>query len=624
MKAKLFNAFLFLILPVFLLSQPVKEVTAEVKPPIATASTAKTVVNQDGSIVVTTPGGVTVVIPPPVLPCEIKGVSIVKLYPGKGYLDFKISGDKFLKSALAKFSSDSIGVDSILEVVPSTIKLSITVRNGAKPGKYDLVVQNSPEDICILKNAVQIMSKPEINVVLQKEIRQGSIGNEITVSGSGFMEGARLEFADVIGGVVARTVNFKSDKELNASIDVSFAVKPKETKIRVVNPDGESTSNKIMVTTALGISVVTPQIIPQGADSVEISVKGSNFIKGLKVETKDDGFIINNIFVLSENEAVLSVSVAEGAAAGKKEITLISPDEGNQKFNITVSLRPLVTLITPDRLPQGTENKIVTITGGNFGKDTQIKISTPGVNIINFDVKSALQIVAVVTVSGRAPGGSYDVLAVNPDGGTGVLKNSFMVNLNPELKTILPTTAVQGVFEQEIELFGQGFTKETGVKLSGEGVVISNIEFIDSCRLKALVTVGAKAPMEKRDLYVVNPDGGNFMLNDAFGISKVDKESIYFGDINKFKKPAMVNKKKLFLEHPYYKTIVRENISSEVAKYWLIINKINESVKDIYKKVQKKHDYDLIGEVGFVTDKDGNPVRDIPDITNIVIHELEK
>ena len=260
-----------------------------------------------------------------------------------------------------------------MEVVPSTIKLSITVRNGAKPGKYDLVVQNSPEDICILKNAVQIMSKPEINVVLQKEIRQGSIGNEITVSGSGFMEGARLEFADVIGGVVARTVNFKSDKELNASIDVSFAVKPKETKIRVVNPDGESTSNKIMVTTALGISGVTPQIIPQGADSVEISVKGSNFIKGLKVETKDDGFIINNIFVLSENEAVLSVSVAEGAAAGKKEITLISPDEGNQKFNITVSLRPLVTLITPDRLPQGTENKIVTITGGNFGKDTQIK-----------------------------------------------------------------------------------------------------------------------------------------------------------------------------------------------------------------------------------------------------------
>ncbi|OGF45046.1 MAG: hypothetical protein A2231_00605 [Candidatus Firestonebacteria bacterium RIFOXYA2_FULL_40_8] len=623
MKAKLFNIILFLLFPVFLLALPGKEVTAEVKAPAATSTTPKTVVNQDGSTVITNPDGTTVVIPP-VLPCEIKSVSTVKLYPGKCYPDFKINGDKFIKSALARFNSDSIGVDNILEVTPSAIKLSITVKDTAKPGKYDLIVQNRPEDICTSKNAVHVMSKPVLSVVLQKEIKQGSSGNEITVSGAGFMDGAKLEFPDASGEIVARSVSFKSDKELKASIDVAFTVKPKETGIRVVNPDGESASNKIMITTALGVSGVTPQVLPQGADNVEISVKGSNFVKGLKAEIKDEGFVANNIFVLSESEAVLSVSVAETASVGKKEITLTAPDGGLQKFNITVSLRPLVFSIMPNEMPQGTENKIVTITGNNFGKDTQIKISSPGIRINNFEIKSAQQVVAVLTVSERAPGGVYDILAVNPDGGTGVLKKSFTVNLKPELKIISPAGAVQGVFEQEVELKGQGFTRETSVKLSGEGIVISAVEYIDSTKLTALVTVGAKAPMEKRDVYVFNPDGGNFMLNDAFGISKVDKESIYYGDINKFKKPAMVNKKKLFLEHPYYKTIVRENISSEVAKYWLIVNKINESVKDAYKKIQKRYDYDLIGEVGFVTDKEGNPVKDIPDITDAVIHELER
>jgi len=622
MNLKLINVVLALLLPVFCFSQSGKEVT-EGKKQAPSAVTVKSITEQNGSSTATNSENVTV-LPAPLPPCEIKSVSQEKLYPGKSYLDFKITGNNILKSALVKFNNDYAVVDGITGVTASEIKTAVSVREGAKPGKLDLIVQNSPEDIFVLKNAVQVMSKPGIGVVLQKEIKQGSIGNEIIINGSGFLDGARLVFTETNGDIAVHNVVFISEREVRAILDVSLAVKPKETKLQVINPDGESASNRIVITTALGVSGVTPQIIPQGAENIEISVKGSNLNKGLKAETTEEGFYINNIFVLTENEAVLSVSIAETAVPGKKELSLIAPDGVSQKINITVSVKPMLNAVTPDELPQGTENRIITVTGNNFGKNTQIKFSTTGIIINNLDVKSAQQVVAVITVSERAPGGSFDVLAVNPDGGTGVLKKAFTVNLKPELKTIFPATAVQGVFEQELELSGQGFTKETTVKLSGEGIVINNIEFLDSTRLKALVTVGAKAPMEKRDISVLNPDGGSFMLNDTFGISKVDKESIYYGDINKFKKPAMVNKKKLFLEHPYYKTIVRENISSEVAKYWLIINKINESVKEIYKKVQKKYDYDLVGELGFVTDKDGNPVRDIPDITDTVIRELEK
>ena len=602
----------------------VKEITAEALPAVPTASTPKTIVNSDGSTTITALDGSVSLVPAPVPVPEIKSVNPVKLYPGKCYLDFKITGVKFAKSILVKFATEHLTIDNLGEIAPDSVKLSVTVREGAKPGKYDLLVQNSADTTAMLKNAVQIMSKPEVNAVVQKEIRQGSLRNEVTLGGTGFLPGAKIDFLESTGELVSQSVEVKSDKEIKLSIDVASSAKPGEIKFRLVNPDGESAGNKLQVTTALGINSVLPQTVPQGSLGLEISIKGSNFSKSLKVETKDDGLAVNNIFVLSENEAVINVTVADLAVPGKKELVLFAPDGGNQKFYLTVSLRPVLSAVTPDQLPQGAENRIITITGNNFSKDTQIKFSTPGIRITNSDTRMPQQILAVINVSDRALEGAFDVLAVNPDGGTGILKNSFKINLNPAIKEIMPASAVQGVFAQEIEIRGQGFTKSTAIKISGEGIVVGDVEYAGPGLLKTRVTVGAKATLEKRDVYLSNTDGGSFEMQDCFGINKVDKESIYYGDINSFRKPAKVNKKKIYLEHPLYQVIVRDNISSDVARYWLTINKINESVRDIYKLIQKKYEYDLIGEVGYVTDKEGNPVKDVPDITDLVIRELEK
>ena len=597
------GALLMLAAPVFLYGEnPV--VTPELKPVITLEAAAPAV--------------------KPPEPAVFKSIAPEKFSPGKCYPDVKISGSGFLKSAILKLSSESLSIDSVAGISSDTITFSLTVKEDARPGKYDITLINSPDNTVNIKNAVQILSKPEINAVLQKEVRQGSLNNEITLSGAGFLPGAKLEFVDANGDIVARYVTFKSDKELKAAVDLSSTAKPGFAKFKLINSDGESAVNKIAVTTAFGISSVLPQVVPQGANSVEIAVKGENLNKGLKAETKDEGLTVNNMFVLSENEAVINVTVGEAVAPGKKEITVTTPDGGSQKFNLTVSLRPVITSVSPDALPQGAENRTITIIGNNFCKDTQFKISTPGVSVVNFDIRSAQQILAVLAVSDRAAGGTYDTLVSNPDGGAGTLANSFKVNLKPEIKTILPGSAVQGVYKQEIEINGQGFAKDTSVKIDGEGIVVDDVECVDNLHLKVLVTVGAKAPMDKRDVFVLNSDGGFFLLANAFGINKVDKDNIYYGDINRFKKPAMVNKKKLYLEHPQYKVIVRENISSDVARYWLILNKINESTTDAYKRVQKKYDFDLIGENGFVADKDGNPVKDVPDITDLVIHELEK
>ena len=554
----------------------------------------------------------------------ISSISPDKFEQGKTYQGVKITGSGFVKDLTIKFSKEDVKLEGITEVDASYIKCNISVKSEANPGKIDVTVTNSTGESGTGEKVITIISKPAVTGVSPKEFKQASLNKELVISGAGFMDGCRIEFAGGSSGASAKALYFKSDKELKAFIDVNPESPLGNLNFTVKNPDGAAASGKITIATKMDISSIFPQAIPQGGTNEEVCINGSNFTKGCKAEVKNEGILINSMFVLSETEIVLNLSISETVKAGAKEFKIISADGGVISFSLNVTFKPYITLAVPSGFYQGLEGKSVTITGGNFVKDGQLILGASGITINFFEVKTQDIIIANITLSDRAPAGQYDITYINPDGGTGTGKALVKVNLKPEITKVLPASAVQGVFEQNVEIQGSGLTKETKVKISGEGIVINSSEFISPDLIKINITVGAKSPMETRDITVSNPDGASFSMEDKFSINRVDKESIYYGDINKFKKPAMANKKRIFKEHPYYQAIVRENISSDVAKYWLIINKINEYMKDIYKRVQRKYDYDLIGKTGFITDKDGDPVKDIPDITDLIIKELER
>ena len=554
----------------------------------------------------------------------ISSVSPSKFEVGQVLQELKITGSGFKKDLVVKFSRDDVKVDSIFEVDPSYIKCVISVKSNATPGKLDVTVTNPTGESGTGVEAISIISKPVITSVSPKEIQQGVLNKEIRITGSGFMKDAKVEFTEVSSGISVKSINFKSEQEVILIVDVSSNALTLEQKFNFINSDGGMTSGVIRVIPKITVTSVTPSVLAQGVLNQEIKINGTNFNKDCQIKVNEEGIILNNVYIISQTEIVINVNINESVKPGVKEIDIIPTEGVGVKFNLTINPKPSVTSITPNELFQGQENKAITIVGNNFVKESKLSFNTPGIIINSYEVKSKENIVANVSVSDKIESNEYDVIISNPDEGVGVGKSLIKINLKPEITKIIPSSSIQGIFEQEIEICGSGFTKDSKIRITGEGIVINTVNYQSSNSIKISITVASKAPMEFRDIIVSNPDGGTFVALKKLGINKVDKESVYYGDSSRFKKPACVDKKKVFKEHPCYQTIVKENISPDIARYWLIINKINESIREAYKKVEGKYGYDLIGKIGYITDNEGNPVKEIPDITNLVIEQVER
>ena len=554
----------------------------------------------------------------------ISSVSPNKFEVGQVLQELKITGSGFKKDLVVKFSRDDVKVDSILEVDSSYIKCVISVKSNATPGKLDVTVTNPTGESGTGVEAISIISKPVITSVSPKEIQQGVLNKEIRITGSGFMKDAKVEFTEVSSGISVKSINFKSEQEVILIVDVSSNALTLEQKFNFINSDGGMTSGVIRVIPKITIISVTPSVLAQGVLNQEIKINGTNFNKDCQIKVNEEGIIFNNVYIISQTEIVINVNISESVKPGVKEFDIIPTEGVGVKFNLTINPKPSVTSITPNELFQGQENKAITIVGNNFVKESKLSFNTPGIIINSYEVKSKENIVANVSVSDKIESNEYDVIISNPDEGVGVGKSLIKINLKPEITKIIPSSSIQGIFEQEIEICGSGFTKDSKIRITGEGIVINTVNYQSSNSIKISITVASKAPMEFRDIIVSNPDGGTFVALKKLGINKVDKESVYYGDSRRFKKPACVDKKKVFKEHPCYQTIVKENISPDIARYWLIINKINESIREAYKKVEGKYGYDLIGKIGYITDNEGNPVKEIPDITNLVIEQVER
>ena len=127
------GALLMLAAPVFLYGEnPV--VTPELKPVITLEAAAPAV--------------------KPPEPAVFKSIAPEKFSPGKCYPDVKISGSGFLKSAILKLSSESLSIDSVAGISSDTITFSLTVKEDARPGKYDITLINSPDNTVNIKNAM--------------------------------------------------------------------------------------------------------------------------------------------------------------------------------------------------------------------------------------------------------------------------------------------------------------------------------------------------------------------------------------------------------------------------------------------------------------------------------------
>ncbi|MCZ6690289.1 MAG: hypothetical protein O7H41_11840 [Planctomycetota bacterium] len=105
---------------------------------------------------------------------------------------------------------------------------------------------------------------------------------------------------------------------------------------------------------------------------------------------------------------------------------------------------------------------------------------------------------------------------------------------------------------------------------------------------------------------------------------KVDRNKVYYGNPDSFKKPATIDRDKVFAKISYYAQILKEGLTRKDARYWTLLKKANKVFSKALGKVATDGGYDLIAESGSIKAKGKKKKKAPPDITKAAIKAAKK
>ena len=135
----------------------------------------------------------------------------------------------------------------------------------------------------------------------------------------------------------------------------------------------------------------------------------------------------------------------------------------------------------------------MTITGDGFQAGATVKFSGTGVTVVSATVVSPTTLQLSVTIGVAAAVGNRDVTVTNPSKATAVCGGCFAVAARPTLTTLAPDTRPQGAAHAIIAVTGTGFQTGATIAVSGTGVTVHSVSFLDATRLDLDVSVDATA-----------------------------------------------------------------------------------------------------------------------------------
>ena len=304
-------------------------------------------------------------------------------------------------------------------------------------------------------------------------------GTTVTITGSGFMSNATVEF----GGVSAASVTVDSPGQITAVTPPGYAA-----RLVVVQTSGGSTGNVPEgIFTYVGgaaIASISPLAGPASGGTT-VTITGAGFNSGSTVKFGSTTAASVNLISATTLEAV--------APAGTGSVSISVTTDGytsthNQSFVYQGAPAPSVTNVNHWRGPIA-GGTTVTITGANFTGATAVKFGAA--NAASFTVQSDTQITAVTPAGAE---GMADVQVTTPAGTSPAGGSaSFIYALKPVITMVLPASGpVAG--GTSVGVYGQGLTDATSVRFGG--VEATSFIVHGDGQLTATTPAGSAGPVE--------------------------------------------------------------------------------------------------------------------------------
>jgi hypothetical protein len=262
--------------------------------------------------------------------------------------------------------------------------------------------------------------------VLPIQGTQGKTLRNVAITGTNLTGATLVSFGT---GITTTSFRVSSATKITATIAVSGNATPALRSISVTKPAGTGTGINLFTVLQAPAPTVTRASPFKGIQgrTYNISIGGTEFIKGFTQADFGTGITVNSCTVSSARSMRANITIADNATPGLRNVSATTPGgtgTGNNQFTVKQA-PPTVTGVLPIQGAKGQILNGVIITGTHLTGATAVSFGTR-ITVTGFTVDSDTQITADITIALTATTGSRTVTVTAP-GGTGRLSRGFAV-----------------------------------------------------------------------------------------------------------------------------------------------------------------------------------------------------
>ena len=453
-----------------------------------------------------------------------------------------LTGTGFVSGATTTFSGTGITVNSTTFVNSTTLTVNVTIAGGATVGSSTITVTNPDAGNSTSGSIFTVNAAPTITGVSPASRDQGAVSQNLTVTGTDFVNGASL--ATVFSGslITVNSTTYVNSTTLTVNVSISSSAATGTRTFTVTNGDrSTATSGSIFtVSGAPTVTAVSPTSRGQGATNQTLTITGTNFVSGATTAFSTNGITVNSTTFNSATSLTVNVSISGSATPGTRTITVTNGDGSTATSGsiFTVNAAPTVTAVSPTSRGEGATAQNLTVTGTGFQSGATTTFSGTGITVNSTTFVNATTLTVNVTIGGSATVGTSTITVTNPDAGSATSGSIFTVNAAPTVTAVSPTSRDAGAVSQSLTVTGTGFVSGATTSFSGSNITVNSTTFVNATTLTVNISISSGALVGTRAITVTNPDAGNgtsgsiFTVNGAPTVTAVSPTSRDAGAVN--------------------------------------------------------------------------------------------
>jgi hypothetical protein len=346
--------------------------------------------------------------------------------------------------------------------------------------------------------------KPAVTSLAPLSVMVGAGATAVTVSGSGFVQGARIMF----GGTDLVTT-FVSTSQLTGAIPSAALAVAGSVPLTVMNPSpGGGGSPPFSFTIANPDAIVqgiSPGAALVGSASTNLTVTGAGFVSGSAVVF--NGQALATSFV-SAGELRTTVPATALGAAGDFPVAIRNPPPGGG-LSAPVAFRvqypaPSASSLSPATVAAGSGPTDVVVTGVGFFITSQVFFDGAPAATTYLDGTRVRATLSAAQVAAAGPI-SVRVATPAPGGGTSSAVSFMVTNPAPSILGLNPPSVVAGSPDRTITITGSGFVPSSTVQSNGVSTMAT---YVSATQLTTVVPSTQLLYPGSVALTVTNPSPG--------------------------------------------------------------------------------------------------------------------